>query len=267
MSQQPDEVTTQAFHWVFQRPDGAGFATTSHDRPLRVGSTIFEADMDLHPAELVLSERMLGSSLRVKGALSNPALNSTDILSGRWSGTSVTLVTADWSNGSEASIICKGELGHLKFDDGVLSMIVDVLPDASRDSPCPQTSPECRAVLGDERCRVDLRSRKMRVTVAAVEDSIVVIDETYTEGFVMGQLRWLTGKCSGMKQTIVAADGARLMLQARLHDKVESGDRALLVEGCDGRRATCAERFGNILNFRGEPDLPGSEILLRFPGA
>jgi hypothetical protein len=39
-----------------------------------------------------------------------------------------------------------------------------------------------------------------------------------------------------------------------------------LTQGCDKRAATCAERFANIANFRGEPHLPGFDLLTRFPG-
>ena len=39
-----------------------------------------------------------------------------------------------------------------------------------------------------------------------------------------------------------------------------------LIEGCDKSIATCAARFGNALNFRGEPYLPGVDLLTRYPG-
>ena len=40
-----------------------------------------------------------------------------------------------------------------------------------------------------------------------------------------------------------------------------------IVEGCDKRLATCSERFVNAANFRGEPHLPGMDLLTRYPGA
>jgi hypothetical protein len=48
---------------------------------------------------------------------------------------------------------------------------------------------------------------------------------------------------------------------------VEAGMRALLTQGCDKRLATCSGRFGNAVNFRGEPFLPGMDLLTRYPGA
>ena len=35
----------------------------------------------------------------------------------------------------------------------------------------------------------------------------------------------------------------------------------------DGLLATCAGRFANAVNFRGEPHLPGMDLLTRYPGA
>lgn len=34
---------------------------------------------------------------------------------------------------------------------------------------------------------------------------------------------------------------------------------------CDGRFATCRERFDNVVNFRGFPDIPGEDLLLLTP--
>jgi hypothetical protein len=35
--------------------------------------------------------------------------------------------------------------------------------------------------------------------------------------------------------------------------------------GCDRQVRTCRERFGNVVNFRGFPHIPGSDFVLRYP--
>ncbi|HEY6917055.1 MAG TPA: phage BR0599 family protein, partial [Allosphingosinicella sp.] len=45
------------------------------------------------------------------------------------------------------------------------------------------------------------------------------------------------------------------------------GDLVEIAEGCDRSFATCRTRFGNAVNFRGEPHLPGMDLLTRYPGA
>ena len=46
-----------------------------------------------------------------------------------------------------------------------------------------------------------------------------------------------------------------------------AGTLVEVTEGCDRTLATCAGRFGNAANFRGEPYLPGLDLLTRYPGA
>jgi hypothetical protein len=45
------------------------------------------------------------------------------------------------------------------------------------------------------------------------------------------------------------------------------GELVEVIEGCDKTIATCAGRFANAANFRGEPYLPGIDLLTRYPGA
>ena len=267
MSQKPSEVTTATYNWIFQRQDGVGFAATSHDKRQLLGSMTVEPDLDLRPGEILLTDKMYGSRLTFEGGLSSSALTATDLLVGRWNGAAVQLLAGDWAEGGELISLCEGALENVAVTEGKLSMSVDVLPAAARQVPCIQTSPECRAVLGDSRCRIDMRKRVHRVTVVAAGAGEIRVDAAETEGFVMGRLRWISGRNCGSEQTILSVDGPNLTLHQRPEFAVAEGDRAIVREGCDGRRATCAERFRNIQNFRGEPDLPGSEILLRFPGA
>ncbi|MCC6942300.1 MAG: phage BR0599 family protein, partial [Novosphingobium sp.] len=46
-----------------------------------------------------------------------------------------------------------------------------------------------------------------------------------------------------------------------------AGLRVILREGCDHTIGTCADRFGNGVNFQGEPFLPGNDLLTRYPAA
>jgi hypothetical protein len=45
------------------------------------------------------------------------------------------------------------------------------------------------------------------------------------------------------------------------------GDLIIISEGCDKAFTTCRLRFSNSENFRGEPYLPGMDLLTRYPGA
>ncbi len=85
--------------------------------------------------------------------------------------------------------------------------------------------------------------------------------------FAFGRLRWIGGANSGLESLIAACDGAELVLQEPPPFAIAAGDLVEIREGCDKSFATCTGRFANAENFRGEPHLPGMDLLTRYPGA
>ena len=61
--------------------------------------------------------------------------------------------------------------------------------------------------------------------------------------------------------------GDTLTLAERIEPELPVGLRVRLREGCDRTIATCTSRFGNAVNFRGEPFLPGNDMLAQYPVA
>ena len=94
-------------------------------------------------------------------------------------------------------------------------------------------------------------------------DAVEPVDDSYGEGV----LRWFGGANAGLMSAVERSAGAVLTLRAVPVFAVAAGVLVELVEGCDRRLATCAARFGNVANFRGEPHLPGNDLLTRYPGA
>lgn len=80
-------------------------------------------------------------------------------------------------------------------------------------------------------------------------------------------MRWIGGAACGLEQAILQSDDERVTLSAEAAVGAAPGLLVLLREGCDKTVATCVARFGNIVNFRGEPYLPGMDLLTRYPGA
>lgn len=66
---------------------------------------------------------------------------------------------------------------------------------------------------------------------------------------------------------MLSSNGNRLTLREASIYPPEPGDMVEISEGCDRSFATCRGRFANAANFRGEPHLPGMDLLTRYPGA
>ena len=260
------EVTNLAFCWLLERRDGAGLALTSHDRPLAVGGVRYEPSPGMTPSAIRAELGIEARSSEVAGALSSAAIGEADILAGRWDGAALQLTAVDWESDEGTIDLLSGTMGQVASKDGEFS--VDLLGVAAElERPlCPLTSPECRAELGDPRCRVDMAGRSLRARVVSAAGHLVTVDQPVDERFRFGRVRFLDGAANGETRVVLGAAGSELSLRSPPVGAVAAGDWIEIVEGCDKRLATCAERFANAANFRGEPHLPGNDLLTRYPG-
>ena len=111
------------------------------------------------------------------------------------------------------------------------------------------------------------RVRTTRVSTLVEDDILEVASAAPDNAHGYGRLRWIAGANSGLESAILRSDGVRLTLREPPHFAPASGDLVEISEGCDKRFETCASRFANAPNFRGEPHLPGMDLLTRYPGA
>ena len=77
----------------------------------------------------------------------------------------------------------------------------------------------------------------------------------------------MSGANCGATTVILSVAGDTIRVRDFPKAAVASGCSVELREGCDKRFDTCVTRFGNAANFRGEPHLPGNDLLTRYPGA
>ena len=261
-------LTSVALCWRIERRDGAGAALTSHDRAIEIGGVRYDPAPGMTPAAIRSEMGLEARASEVAGSLTSVAISEPDILAGRWDGAALRLFAADWTApGGEQVELISGELGQVASKDGEYS--VDLLGAAAKlERPvCPLTSPECRAELGDARCRVDMAGRTMRAVVVASAGNVVRLDRMIDSGFRFGRVRFLGGAANGEARVILAVDGDELTLRSAASVDVAAGTPLEIFEGCDKMLATCSARFGNAVNFRGEPHLPGNDLLTRYPGA
>jgi uncharacterized phage protein (TIGR02218 family) len=264
-------LTTLAFCWRVERRDGACLGFTTHDRMLTIDGLAYAPAPGMLPSAVALETGFGGAALDVSGALTADALTAGDLAAGRWDGAAVAMFVVDWLDpGGERLALVRGELGDVTVRASAFDAALRG-PAAVLEQPASeQTSPECRAELGDRRCRIDLAPLTRIARLATVPDEATVEVEGAAAGdglYAGGRIRWLSGRNGGLARGVAASQGNRLTLAEAPPYPAEPGDRVELREGCDKSFATCVARFGNGENFRGEPHLPGMDLLTRYPGA
>jgi len=264
------DLTTIALCWRLERRDGAALGFTTHDRDLEIDGLAYRAVPGMLPSGIALSDGFDADNLDVAGALTSDAISARDMAAGRWDGAHVSVFMVDWQDeAGEQMKLARGVLGDVSVAGNGFSAELRG-PTALLDRRVvEQTSPECRAELGDKRCRVDMAGRRsITRVVAVVDEAAFEIEETKPdEAFAYGRLRWISGANSGIEGAVLWSSGIRVTLREPPPFPANAGDLVEIGEGCDKSLATCSGRFGNAVNFRGEPHLPGMDLLTRYPGA
>lgn len=266
------DLTFLALCWRVVRCDGVALGFTTHDRPLVIAGLRYDSAPGMAPSAVVSSDGLDVDTMDVAGALSAAAITADDLVSGRYDGAAVRLFMVDWRDpdaGQQA--LAAGSIGTVEAGSAPDAAFTATLrgPTSVLQATRIETySPECRADLGDWRCRVAMRGRRRRTQVTASDGDRVQlagIDATLASAMIQGGIRILDGAAAGLDRNIIAADGDWLRLDAPLD--VATGIAIDLTEGCDKRFGTCVNRFRNAANFRGEPHVPGTDLLTRFGGA
>ncbi|HVJ03327.1 MAG TPA: DUF2163 domain-containing protein [Sphingomonas sp.] len=268
MSFLDSELTTVALCWRVERRDGVTIGLTAHDRDLEIDGLVYRAAPGMTPSAIVRSASLEADSMDVTGALTGEAISAADLLAGRWDGARVVLFATDWRDPLERVALGEGMIGAIETAGGVLTAELRGRAALLERPVVEETSPDCRAALGDRRCRVAMAGRRRFARVVGANDEALVLDDPEPEpnAYGGGRLRWFGGANSGLEDAIMHSEGTGLTLR-RPPRFAGAGALVELIEGCDKRLATCAGRFGNAINFRGEPYLPGIDLLTRYPGA
>jgi uncharacterized phage protein (TIGR02218 family) len=259
-------LTTLAFCWRLARRDGVTLGFTSHDRDLTLGGLLYRATPGMIPSAIEKSASLAPDTVSISGVLSAGAITAADLEAGRWDGAQLSLFAVNWEAPDDAPArLLRGTLGAVSIKGEAFEVELNG-PTAALDAPLTEaTSPECRATLGDKRCRVDLAGRSVVARLVVADDIILSLDQALPVGaFAQGRLQWLDGENAGGEAMILANEAGAITLAESPPLSPNPGDRVQITHGCDRRFTTCVGRFANAPNFRGEPHLPGNDLLLRY---
>lgn len=263
-------VTSSAFGWRLERSDGVTIGFTSHDQDVMLDGLRYRASPGLVPTSITERSGLEDGGLDLKGALSSDAIRADDLRAGKWHGAMLEIFLFDWAHvNAGRRPLATGWLGSVEFDASGFSVEVDGPASRLLTPFAPFTSPTCRAHFCDAKCSLNGQRFRHRALLSAIEDVEIVINGLASADlakFDQGEMRWQSGANCGFRHSILGTTATALILDRPPPEIAEPGAVIELYEGCDKRFSTCAERFGNAVNFRGEPYLPGNDLLTRFPG-
>lgn len=132
------------------------------------------------------------------------------------------------------------------------------------DQPRNLFTAGCRYALFSPQCTLNKDTFAENALVTAVTSSQLFStnDVGHADGyFSLGSIAFTGGDNVGLRMMIRSSIGATgaLALLAPLPFNVAPGDTVKLYPGCDKSVTTCANKFGNLINFGGFPEIPAAE--------
>ena len=267
-------TTTLSWCWRISRADGVTLGFTDHDRVLTFNGTDFEPESGFAASEVRSGSDLSVDAQDAEGVLTSDRITETDIVDGRWDAAQVELWRVNWADTSQRVLLRRGAVGQIRR--GRMAFVAEV---RSLSHVLGQTvgrtfQASCDAALGDPRCGIDLEN-------AAFKGSGVVTDllrdrafmatglSAFAAGwFTSGTITWTSGANAGRITEVLAHELTGSIVTLTLLEApvraISEGDSFVARAGCDKRMATCAAKFANVVNFRGFPNIPGQDAVLRY---
>lgn len=270
------EVTTLANCWQMARRDGQVFYFTDHDQDVVVDGHTYLSAIGYQQTAMAANSTLAVDNLEITGILDSDTLVAEDLRSGLFDFAEIFVFTVNWADLSQGMMkLRRGTLGEISTtQSGTFSGELRGMTQRFAAKVGDIYTPECRADLGDTKCKVDLAEFTVSAAVTAAADArqfnLDVTDPRAVDNwFAYGALTWLTGNNAGRVMEIKAWDQSAqaLALFLPMPYPVVAGDTCTLYAGCDKRHDTCRDKFDNIVNRRAEDFIPGFDAIIQTPAA
>ncbi len=268
-------ATTVCRAWALTRTDGVTLGFTDHDRDLTFDGVTFKAENGLTARALQQQTGLSVDNTEALGGFSDAAITEADLAAGRYDGASVRAWLVNWAAVGQRVVQFAGQIGEIQRSDGRFTAELRSLVDRLNQPRGRAYHRGCSAILGDAACGFDLDTPNYSVTLTLrgydtlgrmLFDPVPGLDAGW---FGRGKLAVQTGQAAGLsaliKLDLVAPSQRVVELWDALGQMPQAGDTLRLFAGCDKLAATCQTKFGNFLNFRGFPHIPGEDWLMSYP--
>jgi uncharacterized phage protein (TIGR02218 family) len=260
------EVTSLAICWQLTLVGGTVMGFTDHTSDLTISSVLYKAATGFSPTSVETKDKFSVDNLDVAGILDAASITEADIMAGKYDFAEILIFMVNVTDLTQGIITHRrGWLGEVSLKNGQFVAEVRGLAQKLQQNIVELFSPTCRAVFGDTRCKANLASYTVGGTVNTITSRQVFISTAMTQAagyFSGGEIQWLTGANAGRRMEIKQFGNTQFTLVLPMPNNVAVGDTFNAIAGCDKTIGTCASRFNNALNFRGEPYVPGMDKML-----
>jgi uncharacterized phage protein (TIGR02218 family) len=250
--------------------DGNNIGITDHDKDITFdigdGEVTYDSGTGILTSDVSQSASLDADNFEVTGPIAD-VVTLEAVLGGRFDRARVRLFQINWKRPQDGAIkILAGNISEARVEGG--RFVFEVRSDFDRFNQVVGRviTNQCDADYGDARCGAT--PEQITYTVTGVTDALSFTGSftgSYAaDYFNFGTIEFTSGDLAGTLPIEIFdwTAGGQITLFCPAAEAPAIGDTATVKRGCGKSRADCMAR-NNIVNFRGFPEIPGSDQILR----
>jgi uncharacterized phage protein (TIGR02218 family) len=206
------------------------------------------------------------NNLSIIGFVDNENISEQDIVTGRFDGAEIDIFMLDLKNiNGEKIYLSKGYFKEIRSVDNKFYVKIEGALSLLKKTIVETYSPTCRACFCDNRCKLNIDDYTLEGEIGDVYEktsffsqNLVNFEKNY---FKYGIVTFADG---GQRIEVKESKDGVIILNHTPYFNINVGDSFTIGGGCDKTIETCASRFNNNLNFRGEPNIPRTSKIYKF---
>jgi len=293
--------TTLAMLWKVTRSDGTKFGFTTHDMDITYNDgtdtiTYLAGSGMTNTANASKSDGSV-DNLEVTGFLQADSITEADVRSGLWDNAIIAIYVVNYNDLTMGDIkLRSGTTGEIKMANGVFTAEIRGLTQQLTTVIGQLYGPLCRAELFSNPgeggadiidstshylCMLNAADYRQSGSTASSANAITIVPNS---GLLMigsatptmpapagwfsdGLIKYTSGVLNNYTFEIKSWDGTTLIMYLPMPYMPSPGDTFTIEPGCNKTPDDCQNKFVNIVNFRGEPFIPGNDLILTYPNA
>lgn len=299
-------TTTLAMLWKVVRQDNTIFGFTTHDQDITfydgLNNVTYAAGSGMTNTANASKSDASPDNLEVTGFLQSDSITEADVRSGLWDNAVISIYVVNYKDLTMGDIkLRSGTTGEIKMANGIFTAEIRGLTQQLTTVIGQLYGPLCRAELfsnpgggsggGDVidarshyLCMLNAATYRQSGSVLASPDAIHITPNTGllmhgsatpsnpapAKWFDDGIIHFTSGVLANYTFEIKSWDGTTLTMYLPLPYMPTPSETFTIEPGCNklgGATGDCHAKFNNIVNFRGEPFIPGNDLILLYPNA
>lgn len=265
---QANTTLTQIFKLTLRNGTVLGFTSFDQDIVLEdEPNVIYSANSGMTASALSSSSKFNVDNMDVEGFLENEKITESDLKSGKYDYADIIIGELNWNdkpyNWSKVDFKTSN-LGEVKIEGGKFIAEVRGLMQHYQTNTGPMFQATCRAEFCDSKCKLNIVNYTYQSFVSSVTNNKIIncnlnkAENTFSKGRIM----FTSGLNNDLTLDVKYSNGGMIELMLPANYTINMNDTFDIIEGCNGVIENCQDRFGNAINFRGEPFIPLTSQLM-----